>query len=121
MTSAAMTSGVRVYRGVERSFEPYEGFDNRYYGTASIARLVGPNVSATIGCGVATYTRVRTVWELPFDEIIHVFAGAMTVRSAGDTWDVVPGDVLFFPKLVPVEYDVPSTVSVFYVKYPVSA
>ncbi len=103
-------------------FEPYRGFANAYPdGEAVIARLIGTEVSDTLGGGIVTYRRVKTTWRLPFDEIVCVLAGRMTVRSADRVWQAQPGDVLFFPKAEPVEYDVEEEVTVFYAKYPVGA
>src|SRR5258707_10449138 len=96
----------KFYPLAERRFEPYRGFDNAYAdGDATIARLVGPDASATLGGGIVSYRRVRTTWHLPFDEIVCVLAGAMTVRAHGETWHAVTGDVLFFAEAEPVEYD----------------
>jgi ethanolamine utilization protein EutQ len=115
-----MTQAAVFYSGIGRVFRPYEGFVNDYSnGGAQIARLVGGDVSSTLGCGIARYHRVKTTWVLPFDEIIHVLEGSMTVRFGEQSWEVVPGDVLFFPRLQPVEYDVPGSVAVFYAKFPV--
>jgi ethanolamine utilization protein EutQ len=106
----------------DRRFEPYQGFANAYAdGDAAIARLVGPETSATLGGGIVTYRRVRTVWHLPFDEIVCVLAGEMVVRANGETWHARGGDVLFFAEAEPVEYDVAQEVTVFYAKYPVTA
>jgi ethanolamine utilization protein EutQ len=105
-----------------RRFEPYRGFANAYPdGDATIARLVGPETSGTLGGGIVTYRRVRTTWHLPFDEIVCVLAGEMTVCANGHTWRARAGDVLFFAKAEPVEYDVDREVTVFYAKYPVTA
>ena len=105
-----------------RRFAPYGGYANAYPdGGAEIARLIGPETSATLGGGVVTYRRVKTTWHLPFDEIVCVLAGAMTVRAGGETWQAGPGDVLFFAEAEPVEYDVAGEVTVFYAKYPVTA
>jgi hypothetical protein len=74
-----------------RRFEPYRGFANAYPdGDATIARLVGPETSGTLGGGIVTYRRVRTTWHLPFDEIVCVLAGEMTVRANGHTWREIP-------------------------------
>jgi ethanolamine utilization protein EutQ len=106
----------------DRRFEPYRGFANAYAdGDAAIARLVGPETSGTLGGGIVTYRRVRTTWHLPFDEIVCVLAGQMTVRAGGETWHAGVGDVLFFAEAEPVEYDVEHEVTVFYAKYPVTA
>lgn len=114
-----MTGVVRCFPAAGRGFLPYGGFDNAYAGGGEIARLVGPEHSETMGCGIATYRGVRTTWHLPFDEILYVISGEMTVRGSGQEWRVGPGDVLFFPEGVPVEYDAPGEVTVFYAKYPV--
>jgi ethanolamine utilization protein EutQ (cupin superfamily) len=45
----------------------------------------------------------------------------MTVRANGETWHATAGDVLFFAKAEPVEYDIAEEVTVFYAKYPVTA
>jgi ethanolamine utilization protein EutQ len=106
----------------DHRFEPYRGFANAYPdGDAAIARLVGPETSGTLGGGIVTYRRVRTTWHLPFDEIVCILAGQMIVRANGMTWNAGVGDVLFFAKAEPVEYDVEQEVTVFYAKYPVTA
>jgi ethanolamine utilization protein EutQ len=106
----------------ERSFAPYLGFDNAYpNGEARIARLVGPGVSETLGGGLVVYKRVKTVWRLPFDEIVYIVSGEMTVTAGGENWRACPGDVLFFAEGEPVEYDVAEEVTVFYAKYPGAA
>lgn len=109
------------YPAEGRAFVPYDGFDNAHAdGAAMIARLVGPMTSRSMGCGIASYRRVRTTWRLPFDEIIFIVSGAMTVRAGGRAWDVGPGDVLFFSREEPVEYDVAEDVTLFYAKYPLA-
>jgi ethanolamine utilization protein EutQ len=115
-------SRVKFFPAASRETGPYRGFDNAYPdGEAEIARLVGPETSDTLGGGIVTYRRVKTVWHLPFDELVCVLAGAMSVTAGGVTWRAGPGDVLFFPEGEPIEYDVPDSVTVFYAKYPVTA
>jgi ethanolamine utilization protein EutQ len=112
----------RFYPHKDRRFTPYTGFDNAYpEGDARIARLVGPEDSPTLGGGIVTYRRVRTTWHLPFDEIVCVLEGEMTVSANGETWHAAAGDVLFFARAEPVEYDVAEEVTVFYAKYSVTA
>ncbi len=111
-----------LFAAAERPFAPYVGFENEYPdGSAQIARLVGPGVSGTLGGGVVQYRRVKTVWRLPFDEIVYVVSGAMTVSANGKSWRATAGDVLFFAEGEPVEYDVDKEVTVFYAKYPGAA
>ncbi|MFY7961854.1 MAG: cupin domain-containing protein [Elsteraceae bacterium] len=110
------------YEAANRNFSPYRGFENAYPdGSAEIARLVGPSVSDTLGGGVVRYRRVKTVWRLPFDEIVYVISGALTVSAGGRCWRASAGDVLFFAQGEPVTYDVEEEAVVFYAKYPGAA
>ncbi|PWR21882.1 AraC family ligand binding domain-containing protein [Zavarzinia compransoris] len=105
-------AGVRCFPAGSRAFAPY--IDN-----AEIAKLIGPEVSSTMGAGVVTYRRLSAPWSLPFDEVVIVLAGAMRVVSDGAVHEAGPGDVLFFPKETPLTYEVDDEVTLFYVKYPV--
>jgi ethanolamine utilization protein EutQ len=106
----------------EQVYTPYEGFENAYPdGEARIARLISPSISKTLGGGIVRYRRVKTVWRLPFDEIVYVIDGEMVVTASGKSWSAKAGDVLFFPQGEPVGYDVEADVTVFYAKYPGSA
>ena len=56
--------------------------------------------------------------DLPFDEMITVIEGQMTVRSGGNDFDLGPGDVAWFPAHTPLTYDVPESVVVSYAIWP---
>ena len=117
-----MSRKARFFAAADRRTQPYTSFENAYAGgDAKIAPIVGVDVSATLGCGVVTYRRVKTTWRLPFDEIIYIIAGKVVVTFGTETWSAGPGDVLFFPKDEPIGYDVSDEVTVFYTKYPVTA
>jgi ethanolamine utilization protein EutQ len=90
-------------------------------GAARIARLVGPEISKSMGGGLVIYERLTVDWDLPFDELIIVLEGAMRIRSLGRTYDCGPGDAAWFPAHTPLTYDVPDRVVVFYAKHPVGA
>lgn len=120
--TACQPRPARFFPAAGRATAPYTAFDNAYPdGGAEIARLIGEETSATLGGGVVTYRRVKTLWHLPFDEIVCILSGSMTVEAGGERWAAGPGDVLFFPEGEPIAYDVPEEVTVFYAKYPVTA
>lgn len=113
---------VRHFKAADRTFEPYGGFENDYAGGVSrISRLVTPDLCPRLGAGIARYENVRTTWCLPFDEVIVVLSGGFTVRSNGAEHEAVPGDVLYFPRQCPVEYDVTGEVTLFYAEHPATA
>lgn len=113
---------VVVFPANARQFERYLGDESSpERGIARIARLVGSELSNSMGAGIVTYEKVTVDWDLPFDEVIVVLEGAMRVHSSGETYDCVPGDVAWFPAHRPLCYEVPDRVVVFYVTYPVAS
>ena len=50
--------------------------------------------------------------------MIFVIDGHLVVTSNGVAHLAGPGDVLFFPKGSPIEYDVKESATVFYAEYP---
>ncbi|PWR21300.1 AraC family ligand binding domain-containing protein [Zavarzinia aquatilis] len=111
---------VQCYKAADRQFVTYLGKPGQTaVNYAEIAKLIGPEVSSSMGAGVVTYRRLTVTWCLPFDEVLVILAGAMRVTSSGVTHSAQPGDVLFFPKETPLDYEVDDEVTLFYVKYPV--
>jgi ethanolamine utilization protein EutQ (cupin superfamily) len=66
-------------------------------GLARIARLVGANLSSSLGAGVVVYERMTIDWKLGFDEVVVVLEGAMLVRSGDKVYECRPGDIAWFP------------------------
>lgn len=112
-------SDVRVFPANGRRFERYLGDEAApEHGSAQIARLVGPDISKSLGGGVVVYERLRADWVLPFDDLIIVLEGDMRIHSKGQSYSCGPGDVAWFPAHTPLTYEVPSRVVVFYAIYP---
>lgn len=111
---------IKCFKASERVFETYMGDpaapEHNY---ARIAKLVGPEISRSMGGGVVTYRGLTAPWTLPFDEFVIVLDGAFRVTSAGVSYDCVPGDVLWFPAHTPLTYEVADFVTLFYAKHPV--
>ncbi|RJF87134.1 DUF861 domain-containing protein [Oleomonas cavernae] len=111
---------IKCFKAADRTFETYMGSPDRpEKDYARIAKLVGPEISQSMGGGVVTYRKLTAPWSLPFDELVVVLDGAFTVTSAGKAYDCVAGDVLWFPAHTPLTYEVADFVTVFYAKHPV--
>lgn len=111
---------IKCFKAADRVFETYMGdpqVPERNY--ARIAKLIGPEISQSMGGGVVTYRKLTAPWSLPFDEIVVVLDGAFRVTAGGVAHDCVPGDVLWFPAHTPLTYEVEDFVTVFYAKHPV--
>ena len=107
---------ISVFAAKTRAFVHYPAAGPS--GSAHIARLIGPHNSASLSGGVVVYERLTVDWDLPFDEMITVIDGAMTIRSEGETFALAPGDVAWFPAHTPLSYDVPDRVTVSYAIWP---
>src|SRR5262249_32708586 len=104
---------IAVFPAQSRQFAPYTSEALRP-GGARIARLVGADISKSMGAGVVVYEKLTVDWDLPFDELIIVLEGAMRIHSQGRTYDCGPGDVAWFPAHTPLTYEVAQRVTVFY-------
>lgn len=89
-----------LFQRGEMRFEPFGGPP----GTASIARLVGPEVSRSMGIGLAAFDGCAVEWTVLYDEAIVVLEGVFRLEVAGK--DIVghPGDVIWIPEKTPVVY-----------------
>ena len=113
---------ISIFPANSRCFTRYLGDEAApEKGAARIARLIGSDISNSMGGGVVIYERLMVDWDLPFDEVIIVLEGAMRIRCQGKTYDCGPGDVAWFPAHTPLTYDVAERVVVFYAKHPVGA
>jgi ethanolamine utilization protein EutQ len=107
-------SQVVHFRKSERSFAAYGGPP----GKATIARLVGPDLSTTMGAGVATFDGCSIEWTVLYDELIVVLEGAFRLVVGKDAFACAPGDVLWIPENTPLKYEGDKAV-VFYALHPV--
>jgi ethanolamine utilization protein EutQ len=95
-------------------FEPYGGPP----GSATIARLVGPDRSRTMGAGIATFDGCSIEWTVLYDELVVVLEGTFRLRLAGRAIEAHAGDVVWLPEGTALRYEGERAV-VCYVLYPV--
>ncbi|MDQ0322908.1 ethanolamine utilization protein EutQ [Pararhizobium capsulatum DSM 1112] len=102
------------FKRSERVFEPY-GDDPR---RATISRLVGPELSTTMGAGIARFDACSIAWTVLYDELIVTLEGRFRLRVGEEVFDTVPGDVLWVPKGTELAYEGEGA-TVFYALDPV--
>ena len=102
------------FHGSEREFEPY-GDDPA---KASICRLVGPEISSSMGAGIARLDDCSIAWTVLYDELIVTLQGNFRLRVGDAVHDCQPGDVLWVPQNTPLHYEGNGAV-VFYALSPV--
>lgn len=104
-------SGIVQFKATERHFEPYgEG--------AQIARLVGPEISSSMGAGVAKFDGCSIAWTVLYDELIVTLEGNFRLRVGDVAYDCYAGDVLWVPAHTPLHYEGDGA-TVFYALSPV--
>lgn len=108
-------SNVILYRKQDLQFNPY-GEDP---GKASIARVVGPEVSKTIGAGIATFDQTSIAWTVLYDEVIVCLSGLFRLRVGDQVFEAGPGDSIWIPENTAVLYE-GDAAEVFYTLYPVN-
>jgi ethanolamine utilization protein EutQ len=111
---------ISVFKSRDRKFVRYLGGDSQIpsEGDAWIARHVGAELSETMGAGIVIYEKVTVDWDLPFDEVITLLEGELRVHSAGTQYDLMPGDMAWFPAKTPLTYEVKNRAVVSYAIYP---
>ena len=90
-------------------------------GTSGIARLVGPDESATMGVGGAMFDGCSIEWTVLYDEAVVVLEGNFRLRVGKDYSRVIeakPGDVIWIPAKTPLKYE-GEKAKIFYTVYPV--
>ena len=89
-----LVADIAVFPVMKRTFDHYLGDTaTPERGIARIARLVGSELSNSIGAGVVIYERMSIDWSLAFDEAIVVLDGTMLVHSGDKTYECAEGDV----------------------------
>jgi len=81
------------FKRSEMTFAAYGGPP----GKATIARLVGPDMSKTMGAGIATFDGCSIEWTVLYDEVIVVLEGKFRLRLGEGYRQVMeagPGDLI---------------------------
>ena len=105
---------VQLFKRNAMNFEAYAGPP----GKASIARLVGPDLSKTMGVGLATFDGCSIEWTVLYDEMIVVIEGLFRLRAGKQVFEGRPGDVIWIPERTAIVYEGEKSV-VCYALYPV--
>ena len=109
-------SDVILYKKSEIDFVDYGGPP----GSAEIARLVGPETSRHMGCGIVVFEQgVSVPWTVLYDEAMVVLEGHFTLRVGDEVYECDPGDVLWLPENTPLVYEAADRAVVFYSLSPV--
>ncbi len=103
-----------LYKKAEMTFAPYGGPP----GSATIARLVGPEISRTMGAGLATFDGCSIAWTVLYDEVIVVLEGRFRLRVGDRLFEAEPGDVIWIPEYTALKYE-GERATVFYALHPV--
>ncbi|WP_051609605.1 cupin domain-containing protein [Terasakiella pusilla] len=115
MSTQTPNAPTRLYKKSDLTFDPYGSEP----GKASLARIIGPETSQTIGAGIATFDDTSVEWTVLYDEIIICLSGVFHLTVDGETFEAHPGDVLWVPEYTPVVYS-GQKAEVFYTLYPVN-
>jgi ethanolamine utilization protein EutQ len=86
---------------------------------ATIARLVGPDVSNSMGAGIATFDGCSIEWTVLYDEVIAVLDGRFRIGEGyNESIEAGPGDVIWLPENTPLKYE-GDKATVLYALHPV--
>jgi ethanolamine utilization protein EutQ len=88
------------FKKSDMRFEAYGGPP----GKAEICRLVGPDLSHSMGAGIAIFDGCSIDWTVLYDEMIVVLEGVFRLKTPGGTIEAGPGDVIWLPEKTPVTY-----------------
>jgi len=105
---------VQHFKRSEMQFSTYGGPP----GKAEISRLVGPELSATMGVGLARFDDCSIEWTVLYDEMVVVLEGEFRLRLSDRLIVAVPGDVIWIPQNTPLRYEGKAAL-VCYALYPV--
>ena len=114
MPQTKADSKVAHFRKAEMNFTTYGGPP----GAATIARLVGPDMSKSMGAGIAIFDGCSIEWTVLYDEVIVVLEGTFRLVVGKETHSCSPGDVIWIPENTPIKYE-GDKAKVFYALHPV--
>jgi ethanolamine utilization protein EutQ len=107
-------SGIKHFKRAEMKLEHFGGPP----GQATIARLVGPELSRTMGVGLANFDGCSIEWTVLYDEMIVVLEGLFRLRAGKEVFEGRPGDIIWIPEKTPIVYEGEKAI-VCYALYPV--
>jgi len=102
----------------KRDAMTFEDFGGEGPGKGTIARLIGPDLSKSMGAGIATFDGTSIDWTVLYDEMIVVIEGTFRLGTPEGEITAMPGDVIWIPENTPISYRGEKAV-VCYALYPV--
>src|SRR6266404_4062518 len=100
-TEGASVKQTQHFKRSEMSFAAFGGPP----GTAEICRLVGPDLSTTMGVGLAKFDECSIEWTVLYDEMIVVLEGEFRLRLPDRLIVAAPGDIIWIPEHTPLRYE----------------
>ena len=89
-------------------------------GVTQTARTITADFSQNIGAGMEIGEDVCIHWTTLYDEVLFIHAGAMIVRTDAGELECRPGDIVWLPKGVTLDYDmIGRRCEYFYALYPI--
>ncbi|MCL1983511.1 MAG: cupin domain-containing protein [Clostridiales bacterium] len=79
--------------------------------------LIGSGDRSSMNAGFMTIERCNFDWNVTCEEIYYIVEGTLTVTIDGKTFTAYPGDSLYAPKGVQVNWGAPNKVKVFYATF----
>lgn len=96
-----MTTEVRLFKYAETPFFDYGDGP----GSASIARLVGPDSSTTMGAYLCQFDGRSVSWTVQYDELIACISGRFRLWTPTAAYELGAGDVLWIGKGTELRYE----------------
>lgn len=89
-------------------------------GVTQTARTITADFSRHFGAGMEIGEDVCIHWTTLYDEVLFIHAGSMIVRSGGKELECHPGDIVWLPEGVTLDYDMTNRrCEYFYALYPI--
>jgi len=104
----------RLFKRADMTFADFGGPP----GKATIARVVGPDLSISMGAGLTTFDGCSLEWTVLYDEVIVGIEGLSRLRVGDEVFEAGPGDIIWIPEGTPLKYEGDGA-TVFYALYPV--
>lgn len=88
-------------------------------GVTQTARTITGKISSHMGAGMEIGEDVSIHWTTLYDEVLFIHAGSMIVRTADGELECHPGDIVWLPEGVTLDYDMKGRrCEYFYALYP---
>ena len=88
-------------------------------GVTQTARTITGAISRHMGAGMEIGEDVCIHWTTLYDEVLFIHSGSMIVRTDAGEFDCKPGDIIWLPEGVTLDYDMTGRrCEYFYALYP---